>query len=155
MSAVPGRRQEPSLQLYRATWRLDLSILLTFRLRLLLKYNGCQIPNVPSLARLSLQSRGTKPRAWPSTQASRWPYVRRPRDIAYRHAHILAKESNSLRYIKIGEWAWRIKQRSFALEELDDDEKEAIYLFNLPKLISESALGGRRNNLDFESSSFF
>ncbi|TGO61072.1 hypothetical protein BCON_0030g00300 [Botryotinia convoluta] len=114
-----------------------------------------QIPCVPSLARLSLQSRRTRSRAWPSAQASRWPYVRRPRDIAYRYAHILAEESNSLRYIEIGEWAWRIKRRPFALEELDDDEKEATYLFNLPRLISESALGGRRNNLDFESSSFF
>ncbi|TGO15035.1 hypothetical protein BTUL_0045g00450 [Botrytis tulipae] len=114
----------------------------------------CQIPNVPSLTRLSLQSRRTRSCGWPSAQASRWPYVRRPRDIAYRYAHILAEESNSLSYIEIGEWAWRIKRRPFALEELDEDEKEAIYLFNLPKLISESALGGRRNDFDFESSSF-
>ncbi|KAF7861602.1 uncharacterized protein EAF02_010556 [Botrytis sinoallii] len=114
----------------------------------------CQIPKVPSLTRLSLQSRRTRSRAWPSAQASRWPYVRRPRDIAYRYAHILAEESNSLRYIEIGEWGWKIKRRPFALEELDEDEKEAIHLFNLPKLISESALGGRRDNLDFESTHY-
>ncbi|KAF7882091.1 hypothetical protein EAF00_011607 [Botryotinia globosa] len=114
----------------------------------------CKILNVPSLTRLSLQSRRTRSRAWPSAQASRWPYVRRPRDIAYRYAHILAGESNSLRYIEIGEWAWRIKRRPLLLEELDDDEKEGIYLFNLPELISESALGGRRNNFDLESNSF-
>ncbi|KAI9649855.1 hypothetical protein NHQ30_002437 [Ciborinia camelliae] len=60
----------------------------------------------------------------------------------------------------IAEQVWRLDysrklELPFSLEELDDDEKEQIYLFNLPKLISRSALGGQRPGWDFPETLYY
>ncbi|TGO23453.1 hypothetical protein BPAE_0132g00230 [Botrytis paeoniae] len=80
-----------------------------------------------------------------------WSYARNPKPITQHYARFMAAACSSLEFIQIGSWAWKVKRLEkevettklnwkVTIEELDVEEKSAIYLLNLPDLIRRSPL---------------
>ncbi|TGO61071.1 hypothetical protein BCON_0030g00290 [Botryotinia convoluta] len=105
----------------------------------------------PRLTYLSLELESAQSDDYPNIESFASLYARNPKFIAQPYARFIAAACSSLEFIQIGSWAWRVKRLEkqvettklnwkVTLEELDAEEKSAIYLFILPDLVRRSLL---------------